>query len=134
MRKRRIHIPQHEFGFTPETFNLFQESTLDGERIARDREQAEQARRDADRAQSRLFQSFKRKQRDVHSFRLREGDTIRYGDQSCRVVRVTDCSAVVAITRPPREFTTVFGAHVRIQPKPALVRISPNSEVPILNR
>ena len=67
-------------------------------------------------------------------YRLRAGDLIEFAGQSCRVVRVTDSSAVVAITRPPREFTTLFGVAVRIQPKPALVRISPNSEVPILNR
>ena len=66
--------------------------------------------------------------------RLRAGDLIRYADQSCRVLRVSDCCAVVAVTRPPREFTTLFGVRVRIQPKPALVRISPDSEVPILNR
>ena len=68
------------------------------------------------------------------SFRLRPGDLIRYAGQSCRVVRVTDSSAVVAVTRPPRNFTTLFGVAVHIQPKPALVRISPNSEIPILNR
>ena len=66
--------------------------------------------------------------------RLRPGDTIHYAGQRCKVVRVTDCSAVVAIQRPPRDFTTLFGVRVHIQPKPALVRISPNSEVPILNR
>ena len=68
------------------------------------------------------------------SFRLRAGDLIAYAGQSCRVLRVTDSSAVVAITKPPREFVTLFGVRVRIQPKPALVRISPNSEIPILNR
>jgi hypothetical protein len=67
-------------------------------------------------------------------FRLRAGDLIRYEGKPCRVLRVTDSSAVVAITKPPREFTTLFGVRVRIQPKPALVRISSNSEVPILNR
>jgi hypothetical protein len=67
-------------------------------------------------------------------FRLRAGDLIRYEGKPCRVLRVTDSSAVVAITKPPREFTTLFGVLVRIQPKPALVRISSNSEVPILNR
>ncbi len=67
-------------------------------------------------------------------FRLRAGDLIRYDGKPCRVLRVTDASAVVAVTKPAREFTTLFGARVRIQPKPALVRISPNSEVPILNR
>jgi hypothetical protein len=59
---------------------------------------------------------------------------IRLDGKPCRVVRVTDCSAVVAVTKQPREFTTLFGVRVRIQPKPGLVRISPQSEVPILNR
>ena len=68
------------------------------------------------------------------SFRLRAGDLIQYEGKPCHVLRVTDSSAVVAITRPPREFTTLFGVRVHIQPKPALVRISPNSEIPILNR
>lgn len=67
-------------------------------------------------------------------FRLRTGDVIQYEGKPCRVVRVTDCAAVVAVDRLPREFTTLFGQRVRIQPKPALVRISPDSEVPILNR
>jgi hypothetical protein len=70
----------------------------------------------------------------VSAFRLRAGDLIAYAGQSCRVLRVTDSSAVVAIARPPRAFTTRFGVSVQIQPKPALVRISPNSEIPILNR
>ena len=67
-------------------------------------------------------------------FRLRAGDLITYEGQTCRVVSVSDSSAVVAVTRSPRSFTTLFGVAVHIQPKPALVRISPNSEVPILNR
>ena len=70
----------------------------------------------------------------MNSYRLRAGDLIQFDGQTCRVVRVTDSSAVVAITRPPRNFTTLFGVAVHIQPKPALVRISPNSEIPILNR
>lgn len=65
---------------------------------------------------------------------LRAGDLVRYAGQTCQVLRVTECAAVIAITRPPREFTTLFGVTVRLQPKPALVRISPNSELPILNR
>ena len=69
-----------------------------------------------------------------HPFRLRTGDTIRLNGQPCRVVRVNDCATVVAVARPPREFTTLCGGRVRLQPKPALVRISPNSEVAILNR
>jgi hypothetical protein len=47
---------------------------------------------------------------------------------------VNDCAAVVAVTKAAREFTTLFGVRVRIQPKPGLVRLSPNSETEILNR
>ncbi len=67
-------------------------------------------------------------------FRLRAGDLIRYEGKPCHVLRVTDSSAVVAITKPARAFTTRFGVTVHLQPRPALVRISSNSEVPILNR
>ena len=70
----------------------------------------------------------------LYPFRLRVGDVIRLDGKPCHVIRVSECSAVVAVTKQPREFTTLFGVRVRIQPKPALVRISPQSEVPILNR
>ena len=69
-----------------------------------------------------------------NKFRLRAGDVIAYEGKPCRVVRVSDCAAVVAVTKAPREFTTLFGVRVHIQPKPALVRISPMSEIQILNR
>jgi len=67
-------------------------------------------------------------------FRLKPGDVIRLEGKPCPVLRVNDCAAVVAMARPARTFTTLFGKTVHIQPKPALVRISPNSELPILNR
>ena len=70
----------------------------------------------------------------MNTFRLRPGDVIRIDGKPSRVVRVNDCAAVVAVARPARTFTTLFGKTVRIQPKPALVRISPNSETEILNR
>ena len=53
--KKRLPIPQHEFGFTADTFRLFSETGVDGERISRERDQAEQARREADAAQVTLF-------------------------------------------------------------------------------
>jgi hypothetical protein len=52
---RRLPVPQHEFGFTPDTFNLFAESAPDGDRIAREQAEAEQRRRDAEAAQAPLF-------------------------------------------------------------------------------
>ncbi len=66
--------------------------------------------------------------------RLHSGDVIEYQGQPCRVLRVNDCSALVEVPRPAREFETRFGKRVRLQPKPALVRISPHSPSPILNR
>ena len=54
-RKYRLPIPQHEFGFTPDTFNLMAESGLDGDRIARERAEADHARRMAEAAQTPLF-------------------------------------------------------------------------------
>ena len=38
--KRRLSLPQHEFGFSPDTFNLFAEVSLDGDRITRERAEA----------------------------------------------------------------------------------------------
>jgi len=40
----------------------------------------------------------------------------------------------VAIPRPPRSFTTLWGKTVTIQPSPKLEHISPDSCVPIIER
>ena len=69
-----------------------------------------------------------------HPFRLRPGDVFRHDDRFCRVVRVTDCAAVVTMTPRRRTFTTRFDRPVRFQPKPITFRISPNAELEILNR
>jgi hypothetical protein len=53
--RRRLHIPQHEFGFTPETFNLILDTGLDGNRLARERDEADRARHAAEAAQPCLF-------------------------------------------------------------------------------
>jgi hypothetical protein len=53
--KRRLPLPQHEFGFAPDTFNLFAEVSLDGERIAREQVEAEQLRLAAETAQAAFF-------------------------------------------------------------------------------
>jgi hypothetical protein len=50
--RRRSPIPQHEFGFTPDTFNLIAETGLDGDRLAREHEEADRARRRAEAAQA----------------------------------------------------------------------------------
>jgi hypothetical protein len=69
-----------------------------------------------------------------HPFRLRAGDVIRFNNRLCRVIRVNECAAVVIMNRPVRDFKTRFDKPVRFQPPPRLFRISPQSEVPILNR
>jgi hypothetical protein len=54
-RRRRLPIPQHEFGLAPQAFNLFQETTQDGDRLARERAESDRAHRAAAAAQPRLF-------------------------------------------------------------------------------
>lgn len=66
--------------------------------------------------------------------RLRVNDVIRIAGKLCRVVRVTECCAVVVMNRPAREFRTLFDKHVRFQPSPRTFRISANSELEIFNR
>jgi hypothetical protein len=65
---------------------------------------------------------------------LHAGDTIAYAGQIATVLRVTDCAAVVALPRPARTFTTLFGKTVTIQPAPKIERISAESCVPVIER
>jgi hypothetical protein len=53
--RRRLPVVQYEFRFAVQTFNLFQQMTLDGERLARERAEAEQSRRKVEAAQTKLF-------------------------------------------------------------------------------
>ncbi len=69
-----------------------------------------------------------------YPFRLRAGDVFRFNGRLCRVLRVNYSSAVVIMNRPVRDFKTRFDKPVRFQPPPAQFYISPNSEVPVLNR
>lgn len=69
-----------------------------------------------------------------YPFRLRAGDVFRFNDRLCRVVRVNECAAVIIMNQPVRDFKTRFDKPVRFQPPPAMFRISPQSEVTILNR
>ena len=50
------------------------------------------------------------------------------------IVRVSESAAVVAVVQKKRTITPRFGKPVTIQPAPKLAWISPNSEIPILNR
>ena len=54
--KRRLPIPQWEFGFAPDTFNLIVETGVDGERIAQEHEQVKKARQLAEKAQAPLLE------------------------------------------------------------------------------
>ena len=68
-----------------------------------------------------------------HPFRLHAGDVFRFNGRRCRVLRVNESAAVVIRNRPIRDFKTRFDKPVRFQPAPAVFRISPQSEVEILN-
>ena len=67
-------------------------------------------------------------------YTLRAGDVVEYAGQPCRVIRVTDSSAVIMVARPARTIAPRFGKPVTIQPSPKLERISSQSQIPILNR
>ncbi len=69
-----------------------------------------------------------------YPFKLRAGDVIKFDERLCRVIRVNECSAVVIMNRPVRDFKTRFDKPVRFQPPPRMFRISPQSDVPVLNR
>ena len=132
--KRPLPIPQYEFAFASAAFNLFSEATLDWERIAREQAEAELARWQVAEAQGSLPAARRAPLKLASPYRLRSGDVIHFENQPCTVLRVGDCAAVIMVAKPLREFTTLFGKCVRIQPKPALVRISSNSQCPILKR
>jgi hypothetical protein len=53
--RRRLPIPQHEFCFVPGTFTLVAETGQDGDRLARERDEADHARALAEKAQAALF-------------------------------------------------------------------------------
>src|SRR5512137_1536530 len=71
---------------------------------------------------------------NAHIFRLQPADIIKFAGEPCRVVRVSESAAVIAIRRPARSFTTLAGKPVSFQPKPRTAYISPNSEVEIIHR
>jgi hypothetical protein len=70
----------------------------------------------------------------TNTFTLRAGDVVEYAGQPCKVIRVSDCAAVVAVIQKPRTIVPRLGKPVTIQPAPKLERISPNAEIPILSR
>ncbi|HEY3854537.1 MAG TPA: hypothetical protein VGO67_09105 [Verrucomicrobiae bacterium] len=53
--RRRLPIPQFEFSFAADAFSLFSETSLDGDRLTRERTAAKEARRIAEAAQASLF-------------------------------------------------------------------------------
>jgi hypothetical protein len=61
--RRHLPIPQFEFSFAADAFSLFSETSLDGDRLTRERVEAEEARRNAEAAQASLFARRKPKRR-----------------------------------------------------------------------
>ena len=132
--KRPLPIPQYEFAFASAAFNLFCEVTMDGERITREQADAERARCQAEAAQGSLLAARRAPLKLASPYRLRVGDVVQFENQPCPVLRVGDCAAVIAVNKPAKQFTTIWGVNVCIKPKPALVRISSNALCPILKR
>ena len=66
---KRLRIPQHEFAFVADTFGLIQDTAFDGERLAREREELEAARRASETAQRKLFPKPTAKKRSVKAKR-----------------------------------------------------------------
>ena len=58
---KRLPIPQFEFAFAATTFGLFHDTSMDGERLARERDELEADRRASAAAQRRLFPKRKTK-------------------------------------------------------------------------
>jgi len=73
-------------------------------------------------------------QRREHPFRLRINDLVRVGDRLGRVIRVTECAAVLLVNQPRRVFKTRFDKPVSFQPKPFITRVSANAEVEVFYR
>jgi hypothetical protein len=71
---------------------------------------------------------------EEYPFKLRAGDIFFGYGRLCRVIRVNYSAAVVIMNQPVRDFKTRFDKLVRFQPPPRSFRISPNSEVQVLNR
>ena len=69
-----------------------------------------------------------------YPFRLRANDVIRVDGRLARIIRVTECAAVVLVNRPARAFKTRFDKPVCFQPSAVTFRISADSETEILNR
>ena len=69
-----------------------------------------------------------------YPFRLRVNDLLRVDGRIARVIRVTECAAVLLVNQSVREFKTRFDKPVRFQPSPKITRISANSECEILYR
>jgi hypothetical protein len=69
-----------------------------------------------------------------YPFKLRAGDVIRLNERLCRVIRVSECSAVIIMNQPVRAFKTRFDKPVRFEQPPKLIHISPQSDLHILNR
>jgi hypothetical protein len=66
--------------------------------------------------------------------RLKKGDIVEYKGLRCRVTRVSDCAAELAVPQSSREIITRDGRSGYIKGGVRTERISPNSEILILNR
>jgi hypothetical protein len=65
---------------------------------------------------------------------LRAGDRVSYEGKPCLVLRVTECSAVLALPGELRTIRPRFAPPVQFMSAPRIVRISAQSDLPLINR
>ena len=69
-----------------------------------------------------------------YPFRLRVNDLLRVDGRMARVIRVTECAAVLLVNQPVRQFKTRFDKPVRFQQSPKIIRLSADADCEILYR
>ena len=145
MRRPKHNAEAFEFAFVAQAFNLAGQTATDGARA-----QAEIDAQGAARAESESRQMKIEPEPEpqapapavsgfrvtVHErARLRPGDVVRLIEGECKVLRVTDCAAVIELPAPPpRKIVTRFGKSATIAGRPSIARISANAECEIVSR
>ena len=141
MRRPKHNAEAFEFAFVAQAFNLAGQTATDGARAQAELDAQAGARAESESRQMKIepeapapaVAGFRV---TVHErARLRPGDVVRLIEGECKVLRVTDCAAVVELPAPPpREGLTRFGKRFSIAGRPSIARISANAECEIVSR
>jgi hypothetical protein len=122
--RRRLPIPQHEFGFVPDTFCLIQDAAVDGERISREQAEADHARELAEQTQAALFTPNQSRKTDTMNTNQNDspfGDAIYTYTRAHAVadgfqIEVTKTAQEAGIRFPVFLTRAVYNAYVTVPP------------------